>query len=92
VKKFGGEAVEPGGVIVRQRGTKFHAGENVGMGRDHTIYSLIAGHVVYLTQPRFYKAARSGVLRRLTPRKLITVVPDATAAAAAAAAPPAPAQ
>ncbi len=47
VKKFGGELVKPGNIIVRQRGTKFHPGNNVGMGRDHTIFSLIDGHVTF---------------------------------------------
>ena len=45
VKKFGGEAVIPGNIIVRQRGTKFHPGENVGMGKDHTIFAKIEGRV-----------------------------------------------
>ena len=40
VKKFGGEIVIPGNIIVRQRGTKFHPGEQVGMGRDHTLFAL----------------------------------------------------
>ncbi len=47
VKKFGGELVRPGNIIVRQRGTQFHPGNNVGMGRDHTIFSLIDGHVKF---------------------------------------------
>ena len=45
VKKFGGEIVLPGNIIVRQRGTKFHPGDCVGMGRDHTIFALEAGAV-----------------------------------------------
>ncbi len=45
VKRFGGEQVLPGTIIVRQRGTKFHLGNNVKMGRDHTIYSVIDGLV-----------------------------------------------
>ncbi|MCS7009194.1 MAG: 50S ribosomal protein L27 [Chthoniobacterales bacterium] len=45
VKKFGGEHVIPGNIILRQRGTKWHPGRNVGMGRDYTIYSLIEGTV-----------------------------------------------
>ena len=45
VKKFGGEHVIPGNIIVRQRGTKFHPGKNVGMGRDHTLFALVEGHV-----------------------------------------------
>ena len=45
VKKFGGEAVIPGNIIVRQRGTKWHAGVNVGLGKDHTIFALTTGNV-----------------------------------------------
>lgn len=45
VKKFGGEAVIPGNIIIRQRGTKFHAGRNVMIGKDHTIFSVIEGKV-----------------------------------------------
>ncbi|MNL37664.1 50S ribosomal protein L27 [compost metagenome] len=47
VKRFGGEKVLPGTIIVRQRGTKFHMGNNVKMGRDHTIYSVIEGLVKF---------------------------------------------
>ena len=47
VKKFGGEAVIPGNIIIRQRGTKFHPGENVGMGRDHTLFALSEGKVAF---------------------------------------------
>jgi large subunit ribosomal protein L27 len=47
VKRFGGETVNPGTIIVRQRGTKFHMGLNVRMGRDHTIYSVVAGKVKF---------------------------------------------
>jgi len=52
VKRFGGELVEAGNVIVRQRGTKFHAGAGVGMGRDHTLFALIRGHVGFKTDGR----------------------------------------
>ena len=45
VKKYGGEAVIPGNIIVRQCGTKWQAGENVGLGRDYTIFSLVEGNV-----------------------------------------------
>lgn len=45
VKKFGGELVKAGNIIVRQRGTKFHAGDNTGMGRDHTLFAKTDGHV-----------------------------------------------
>ena len=47
VKRFGGEAVLAGSIIVRQRGTKFHAGDNVGMGRDHTLFALTDGKVSF---------------------------------------------
>lgn len=47
VKKFGGEQVVPGNILVRQRGTKFHPGENVGMGRDHTIFAKVVGSVIF---------------------------------------------
>jgi large subunit ribosomal protein L27 len=47
VKRYGGEYVRPGTIIVRQRGTKIRPGENVGLGRDYTIYSLIEGYVTF---------------------------------------------
>lgn len=47
VKKFGGEFVKAGNIIIRQRGTKVHPGKNVGMGRDHTLYALIDGRVKF---------------------------------------------
>ncbi|WP_418969180.1 50S ribosomal protein L27 [Alloscardovia omnicolens] len=47
VKKFGGEAVLAGNIIVRQRGTKFHAGQNVGLGKDHTLFALADGTVKF---------------------------------------------
>lgn len=47
VKRFGGQLVKSGTIIVRQRGTKFHLGNNVKMGRDHTIYSIIEGLVKF---------------------------------------------
>ena len=47
VKKFGGEAVKAGNIIVRQRGTEFHPGKNIGMGSDHTLYALVDGTVVF---------------------------------------------
>lgn len=51
VKKYGGEIVKPGSIIVRQRGTQFHPGTGVGMGNDHTIFALIDG-VVKFEGPR----------------------------------------
>ncbi len=47
VKKFGGEFVRAGNIIIRQRGTKVHTGENVGIGKDHTIFALVDGHVKF---------------------------------------------
>ncbi len=47
VKVFGGQLISAGGIIVRQRGTKFHAGNNVGMGKDHTLFALADGHVSF---------------------------------------------
>ena len=47
VKVYGGEAISAGGIIVRQRGTKFHPGDNVGIGRDHTLFSTIDGTVKF---------------------------------------------
>lgn len=47
VKVFGGQTVSAGSIIVRQRGTRFHAGTNVGMGKDHTLFALIDGEVSF---------------------------------------------
>ena len=47
VKRFGGELVSPGAIIVRQRGTRVHPGDNVGMGRDHTLFAKAAGRVKF---------------------------------------------
>ena len=49
LKKYGGERVLAGNIIVRQRGTKFHPGRNVGMGRDHTLFALEPGNVAFRT-------------------------------------------
>jgi large subunit ribosomal protein L27 len=50
VKRFGGELVEAGNIIVRQRGTAVHPGINVGLGRDHTLFATAAGRVVFETK------------------------------------------
>ena len=50
VKKFGGELVQAGNILVRQRGTQFHPGPNVGCGRDHTLFAKADGHVKFLTR------------------------------------------
>ncbi|UAW64520.1 MULTISPECIES: 50S ribosomal protein L27 [unclassified Mycoavidus] len=47
VKVYGGQAINAGGIIVRQRGTRMHPGENVGIGKDHTLYALTDGHVCF---------------------------------------------
>ena len=47
VKKFGGEVINAGSIIVRQRGTQFHPGVNVGIGKDHTLFALVDGHVSF---------------------------------------------
>ncbi|MCB0208278.1 MAG: 50S ribosomal protein L27 [Anaerolineae bacterium] len=52
VKKFGGESVRPGNIIVRQRGTKFYPGTNVGMGKDYTIFATIDGYVKFEYTPQ----------------------------------------
>jgi len=66
VKKYCGEAVIPGIIIVRQRGTKFWPSEGVGMGKDHTIFAKVEGHVTFSTG--------------LKNRKFISVLPAAEAA------------
>lgn len=52
VKRFGGEQVTAGNILVRQRGTRFHPGENVGLGRDHTLFAKADGRVVFRTRGR----------------------------------------
>lgn len=52
VKRFGGEFVRAGNIIVRQRGTKFHPGVNVGCGRDYTLFATTDGHVRFVTRGR----------------------------------------
>ena len=50
VKAYGGQVVSAGSIIVRQRGTRFHAGSNVGMGRDHTLFALVNGTISFATK------------------------------------------
>ena len=52
LKQFGGEVVIPGNIIARQRGTKWHAGANVGMGKDHTLFALTEGRVEFRTKAK----------------------------------------
>lgn len=63
VKKYGGEVVRAGNIIIRQRGTKVHPGKNIGMGKDHTLYALIDGVVLFQ--------------RKDKKRKQVSVVPAA---------------
>ena len=67
VKKFGGQSVLAGNIIVRQRGTQWHAGPNVGVGVDHTLFALIDGRIEYRTKSKN--------------RTFVSVVPMAEAAA-----------
>ncbi len=55
VKVFGGELIPAGAIIVRQRGTKFHPGINVGIGKDHTLFALVDGHVAFGFKGRLSK-------------------------------------
>ena len=50
VKMYGGEAIEAGNIIIRQRGTQFHPGPGVGLGRDHTLFALVDGKVAFTTK------------------------------------------
>ena len=70
VKIYGGQAIEAGNIIVRQRGTQFHPGDNVGMGRDHTLFAKADGQVSF----------KSGFKRRT----YVSVIPATNAAKAAA--------
>jgi large subunit ribosomal protein L27 len=65
VKRFGGQSVLAGNILVRQRGTKFHPGDNVGCGKDHTLFALVDGQVAFQTK-------RAG-------RTFISIVPMAAA-------------
>jgi large subunit ribosomal protein L27 len=69
VKKFGGEEVIAGNILVRQRGTKFHPGTNVGIGRDHTLFALVDGSVKFV--------------HTYLDRTFVTIVPPAPVAEAA---------
>ena len=50
VKAYGGELISAGSIIIRQRGTRIHAGDNVGIGKDHTLFALVDGHVKFLVK------------------------------------------
>jgi large subunit ribosomal protein L27 len=62
VKAYGGQLISAGSIIVRQRGTQFHPDENVGIGKDHTLYALVDGHVQFSTGGKFN-------------RRLVSIVP-----------------
>ena len=64
VKVYGGQAINDGGIIVRQRGTRVHPGTNVGVGKDHTLYALVDGHVEFTVK---------GVLKK----SVVSVLPQA---------------
>jgi large subunit ribosomal protein L27 len=61
VKAFGGELITAGSIIVRQRGTRFHPGTNVGVGKDHTLFALVDGHVSFATKGALNKSTVSVV-------------------------------
>jgi large subunit ribosomal protein L27 len=65
VKSYGGELIDAGSIIVRQRGTQIHAGINVGTGKDHTLYALVRGKVTFVTKGRDKK-------------KVVSITPEAT--------------
>ena len=62
VKSYGGESINAGSIIVRQRGTQIHPGTNVGMGKDHTLFALVAGKVEFATKGK-------------EKRKVVSIVP-----------------
>jgi large subunit ribosomal protein L27 len=64
VKRYGGELIPAGSIIVRQRGTRFHAGENVGMGKDHTLFAKVTGTIEFS-------------IKGAEKRKMVRVVPAA---------------
>jgi large subunit ribosomal protein L27 len=59
VKAFGGELISAGAIIVRQRGTRFHPGTNVGVGKDHTLFALVDGHVTFAVKGPMNKSTVS---------------------------------
>jgi large subunit ribosomal protein L27 len=61
VKAFGGELISAGSIIVRQRGTQFHPGTNVGVGKDHTLFALVDGHVTFAVKGAMNKSTVSVV-------------------------------
>jgi large subunit ribosomal protein L27 len=70
VKVYGGQVINAGGIIIRQRGTPVRAGENVGLGKDHTLFALVDGKVKFLT-------------KGIGSKQYVTVIPNEAAAVAA---------
>ena len=66
VKRYGGQEINAGTIIIRQRGTQYHPGQNVGMGRDHTLYALVGGKVAFV---------RKGPLMR----RFVSIIPTEAA-------------
>ena len=66
VKRFGGESVDPGNILIRQRGTQWHPGKNVAMGKDHTLFATVSGKVTF----------KKGLKRRT----YVSVIPSVNAA------------
>ena len=64
VKRYGGELISAGSIIVRQRGTEFHPGENVGMGKDHTLFAKVEGTVLF-------------AIKGIKKRRMISIIPAA---------------
>ena len=76
VKRFGGERVRAGNIVVRQRGARFHPGANCGMGRDHTLFALTDGWVQFGTERRQYRRKRTGELKTIGVRKTVSIVEE----------------
>uniref|UniRef100_A0A7S2V5X9 50S ribosomal protein L27, chloroplastic n=1 Tax=Fibrocapsa japonica TaxID=94617 RepID=A0A7S2V5X9_9STRA len=72
VKKYGGHHVVPGNIIIRQRGTAFHPGENVGLGKDHTLFALIPGVVRFSVSRKHLKG------NKISKRRFVSVEPYST--------------
>jgi large subunit ribosomal protein L27 len=80
IKSYGGELISAGSIIVRQRGTEFHPGDNVGMGKDHTLFAKITGKVVFATaQDCFHRRCLTALVGTNQPYRkvgLFLFVPD----------------
>ncbi len=80
VKRFGGQYVIPGNIIIRQHGTKFHAGLNVGIGRDYTLFAVAEGYVVFEFAPGGKGRKQVSVYPELPNRKPVTIVESTSGA------------